>query len=513
LAADKSGTLTLADTENGAIRRITDGWPSRPNEFVVRTLAGGSVESSELYGTNVLVTTKTGFADGVGSSALFNAPAGVAVDQLLNVFVSELWSGKIRKITQDGIVTTLPIDLTRPESLAVDGSGNLWVVTGHDGWSIRNIHTNGVVKGVYMVRNAIDLAVDGVGNVYVLAAEDSIYGRQEDNIFRIEKMTRINRIDPVDLLRPVTYSEGLTLTLRATASSGLPVKYNSSSSNVWISNNTVKVLGAGTAEIVASEPGNSFYPAAVPWTYWLEVNKGNAAVTITGTNAVSNGKPRSVTVKTVPAELSTRVTYNGSTNLPTRVGRYDVQATVTDPNYEGSNAAIFNIVAPTNTNIITFPALPSATYREGLTLVLRATASSGLPVRYNSSSKNVSISNNTVKVLGAGSAEIVASEPGNSIYPVARPVTKSLVIAKAPQAITFKPASLQKYKKGRKVTLSATATSQLAVTFKSSEPKIFSISGRTATILGKGKVTITASQSGNANFLAASSVKRTITIR
>jgi hypothetical protein len=89
----------------------------------------------------------------------------------------------------------------------------------------------------------------------------------------------------------------------------------------------------------------------------------------------------------------------------------------------------------------------------------------------------------------------------------------ALSIAKGTQTISFNPANSQRFRKGRKFTLSATATSRLAVTFKSSNPKILSISGRTATIRGKGKVTVTASQGGTANFLPARTVARVIAVR
>jgi len=88
-----------------------------------------------------------------------------------------------------------------------------------------------------------------------------------------------------------------------------------------------------------------------------------------------------------------------------------------------------------------------------------------------------------------------------------------VALAKSGQTITFKPTAKQKFKKGRKFTLSATATSKLPVSFKSSNTKILSIKGRTATIHAKGKVTVTASQGGNANYLPAKAVKRTIAIK
>ena len=60
------------------------------------------------------------------------------------------------------------------------------------------------------------------------------------------------------------------------------------------------------------------------------------------------------------------------------------------------------------------------------------------------------------------------------------------------------------------ITLQATATSGLPVTFAVSGPA--SLSGSTLTITAAGSVTVTASQPGNASFQAATSVSQTITV-
>ncbi len=70
---------------------------------------------------------------------------------------------------------------------------------------------------------------------------------------------------------------------------------------------------------------------------------GQATVQLSNGSFNYDGAPHQVSVSTFPANLSTTVTYNGSTDLPVEIGSYAVVATVTDPNYTGSASGTFSI--------------------------------------------------------------------------------------------------------------------------------------------------------------------------
>ena len=84
-------------------------------------------------------------------------------------------------------------------------------------------------------------------------------------------------------------------------------------------------------------------------------------------------------------------------------------------------------------------------------------------------------------------------------------------ITKADQSITFSALPNKTYGNGS-FALTATASSGLGVTYTTLDTNVVSISGSTVTIRNAGTATITASQSGNENYNAASSVPQTLTV-
>ena len=175
VAVDKMGNVFVADSLNCTIRTIT-------RDGVVSTLAGS--------------VAMGGRVNGSGGSARFSGPAGVATDRRGDVYVADTGSSTIRKVTPNGMVTTiagsgLPGDIdgkgsvarfNNPTGLALDDVGNIFVAD-TDNHTIRRITPNGFVTtiaGLGQSNGASDgtgisvrfakpagVAVDAQGNVYV----------------------------------------------------------------------------------------------------------------------------------------------------------------------------------------------------------------------------------------------------------------------------------------------------------------------------------------------------------
>lgn len=156
LAIDGSGNVFVADSRNGTIRRITPAG-------VVSTVAG--------------LAEQFGAIDGVAAAARFIQPIAVAADAAGNLFVADISTATIRRVTSTGVVSTFAgsgtsgnadgtgtaASFTQPAGIALDASGNLYVSSASF-HTIRRITSAAVVTTFAGVAGASGSS-DGVGNL------------------------------------------------------------------------------------------------------------------------------------------------------------------------------------------------------------------------------------------------------------------------------------------------------------------------------------------------------------
>src|SRR5438093_6773847 len=140
VAVDGSGNLFIADFGNSRIRKVTPAG-------IISTVAGGG----------------TGFGDGgPATSAALSSPYGVAVDGSGNLFIVDLSNYRIRRVTPGGIITTVAGNGSsffsgdgglatsaglKPFGVAVDTTGNLFIAD-FDNYRIRKVTPNGVITTI-----------------------------------------------------------------------------------------------------------------------------------------------------------------------------------------------------------------------------------------------------------------------------------------------------------------------------------------------------------------------------
>ena len=148
--------------------------------------------------------------------------------------------------------------------------------------------------------------------------------------------------------------------------------------------------------------------------------------------------------------------------------------------------------------MLVFDPLSKKTY-EDVDFQLFAQASDGSAVEYISTNTSVAviINGNTVKIVGAGTANIRATIKGTTISK-----DQPLSVDKATQMITFDLIPVL-YKGDPAYTMNAYSNKGLPVGFHNSNPFVVRVSGNIITPVDLGRSTITVNQAGNQNYKAA----------
>jgi hypothetical protein len=121
------------------------------------------------------------------------------------------------------------------------------------------------------------------------------------------------------------------------------------------------------------------------------------------------------------------------------------------------------------------------------------------------------VSDTTVTLVAAGACTIQASQAGNADYTAAATITHSFTVHREAQTITFATIPTKTYGEAP-FTVSATASSGLTVSFASTTPLVCTVSDTTVTLVAAGTCTIEASQAGNADYTAATTVSRSFKV-
>jgi sugar lactone lactonase YvrE len=269
ITIDSTGNLYVADTANFEVRKITSAG-------VVSTLAGSSANAS--------------YKDGTGAAAFFNTPIGISIDSSGNLYVADSANDVIRKITSTGVVTTfvgtadatgildgtgLAAMFNAPAGVAVDSAGNAYVAdTTND--TLRKSTSVGAVTTFAGLAQTMGSS-NGLGNSALFNLPTGLAVDTSGNIYMTDTAnSTIRKITPGGVVTTLAGLAGMAGLQDGTGSGaffnmpkGLTVDI---SGNVWVADTgnaaIRKITPAGVVTTLVVTPlvaaGTTTTPAATP---------------------------------------------------------------------------------------------------------------------------------------------------------------------------------------------------------------------------------------------------------
>lgn len=451
LAVDAAGDVFVGDSANNEVKEIVAVNGSIPGSPTIKTLGSG-----------------------------FNYPVGVAVDGSGNVFVADSGNTEVKEmVAVNGSIPASPTinilggGFSNLQGVEVDAAGDVFVADAGNNAVKEMVAVNGSIPASPIINvlgggfnRPHGVAVDGSGNIYVADTDHNA----------------------VEEMPPGCASSSCVTTLGGGFSEPTYVAVDPSG-NVYVApagQGDVKEIPAGctATEFTAGSctittlRGGLFQPNGVALD-----GVGNVYFTDSGNNNVDELNV------TAPPSLTFE-----ATNYDTQSS--DSPQTVTVSNIGNQPLSFPPPATGNNPSISSSFTLDSSTCPQvssgGSAGTLNAGASCALPIDF------------IPQTVGSITGSVILTDNNLNQSAATQPIGLSGTGNPIPQTITFNNPGSQV--QGGMLSLVASATSNLTVSFASTTMSVCTVSGSTASLIAPGQCTITASQKGDAHYAAATPV-------
>lgn len=420
IAVDPNDNIYFADAVNSRIRKING------STGVVTTIAGNG--SFGFNGDNILAT-----------DASLNAPDGISIDANGNIYFSDTFNHRARKISAGtNIITTVAgigtsgfsgdtgqainAQLSYPSGIAI--KADKLFISDKSNNRIRSVDLNtGIIVtyaggGFLQADNELALSTD-------LGFPTGLTVDPKGNLVIVsEGLGKVRKVDMNTNL--ITTLAGTVGGYSGDNGPATLAHLLYTSSAAFDSNGNLYISDTGNNRIrKVAEPLNqtlAFSPLS-PKTF------GDAPITLsaTATSGLSVSYTSSdETVATIFGSIVT-VVGAGSTNITAKQAG--------DIDYHSAPGVVQVLSVNKANQTITFLAIPTRIFGE-VPFNLSATATSGLAIQYSTTSDKISISGNQVTLVKPGNVSIKADQVGNTNYNATASVSQTFCINPSKPIIT-----------------------------------------------------------------------------
>ena len=283
-----------------------------------------------------------------------------------------------------------------------------------------------------------------------------------------------------------------------------------------IANDSIHIVGAGTATITASQITDGVY-AAVSISRTLTVDK--AALTITAddqqkfllaVNPTLTATYTGFKFGETEAVLLTPLVLTTTAVTSSVKGSYPITGSgATAANYSISfvDGSLRVLNAAFEFDTMPVKNFGDADFDGGAFSINTIT-----PIEYVSDNTAVAtIVSGKIHIVAVGTANITASQQGSGVYP-SYTITQTLTVNKKPMTISFAALPSKVYGDADFSPTATSSNSNLSIVYSSSNAAVASVVAGKIHIVGAGSSIITASQAGNANYASATGVDQVLII-
>jgi uncharacterized repeat protein (TIGR03803 family) len=460
LAQQRKPVVTMVETPEGDIFAGTDGNWSTPIFFKIRNDGTGFSKLFELHDSdritgNLLHASDGNFYMAYAHEGIYKFTASGTLTKIFS-HPADAWGPTVNKIIEMnggrlGIVTR------------VNGSGSYGTIFSieKDGTGYTKIYEPKLTDGV----SPVDMlqSMDGwlyvaseyggthqKGVVYKVRPDGSSFtkirefnsedGETPNGIF-FKKMAQSFTFEPI----PEKKTSDPVFLPTAVSSSGARIHFRSSNQDVAIvENDRIKPVGKGTTIITATLPANANYYYGGEVERSLVVVMGGQTITF---DALPKLKVQDATFQlTAISTAGLPVSYQSSNPAVASVSGSTITIhTVGTTTITASQAGNDNFFPATNVSqmLVVHDGIQSIAFTNPGTRILgtapfelAATASSGLPVQFTTTSDKISLNGGQVTMLNAGRVTVVAHQPGDDNVEPAPSVEVSFCISPPKPFIT-----------------------------------------------------------------------------
>lgn len=422
-------------------------------------------------------------SNGVVESARSRSSNGIQVEAQGEATITTEPASPVAGEPFDLVLTPTSDGVARPDMypvLSLDGVRLPNPVQVGDRWVFRGLVADagargvtGVVYGAYLVRG---FTVDGV-SIEVARAPQTIM---------------------IDDLASPPYYGGPPAMLTAPVTSGLPVTLAASGS-CTLTGTELFFTGVGPCEVVATQDGDANHlPASATRTF--EVDRRPQTLTVTPLPALVYGQAP-VTLEAssdrgLPVALTAAgaCTVTGSQLAVVATGDCTVTASQGGDALTAPVTAVLHAVVAKRAQPVTLVLGAPAAGSDAVPVT--ATSAYGLPVTVTATGA-CALTDGLLRGVGLGECVVVAEAAGDGVSEPGR-----AEVTRTAQSLVMDPVGPGHVHDGAPVTLTATASSGLPVTFVASGA--CSVSGDELSFTGTGTCEVVATQGGNATFLPGS---------